>query len=113
MFRSMPTNESPLLNEKARVSRVACVSPWCWIHASARSVTPAVRDRGPAVAPERLRPQAHARRGLAPLVLGAVDHRERAVDDLAVEAVGGKLLPRPVELDVRLEHAVEHGVRRQ
>src|SRR3954451_22901522 len=203
--RSMPTNESPLLNEKARLSRVDRVSLWCWIHASASvrtrltttprprsaafssvvrsrdarqtaiaattpkrndagqpapatrakitapggtataaearidlsaswassfgrrkrrflslsggagfgSVTPAVRDRRSAVAPERLRPQAHARRGLAPLVLGAVDHRERAVDDLAVAPVGGQLLARAVELDVRLEHAVEYGVRRQ
>src|SRR5207302_4341775 len=39
--------------------------------------SPAVRDRRPAVAAERLRPQLHARRSLAALVLGAVDHCDR------------------------------------
>src|SRR4051794_22526412 len=203
--RSMPTNESPLLNEKARLSCADRVSLWCWIHASASvrtrltttprprsaafssvvrsrdarstaiaattpnrndagqpapatrakitapggtataaearidrsaswassfgrrrrrfcsspggagvgSVTPAVGDRRAAVPAERLRPQAHARRRLAALVLGAVDHRERAVDELPVEAVGGQLLARAVQLDVRLEQAVELRVRRQ
>src|SRR5690242_9469959 len=68
---------------------------------------PAVRDRGAAVAAERLRPQLDPRRGLAALVLGAVDHPQRALDDLRVEAVLRELLTRAVELDVRLEHLVE------
>src|SRR6266545_1632501 len=74
---------------------------------------PAVRDRRAAVAAERLRSQPHARGRLAALVLGAVDHRDRALDELGIEAVGRELLARAVELDVRLEDPVEHVVRRQ
>src|SRR5688572_26874276 len=70
---------------------------------------PAVRDRRAAVAAERLRAELHSRRGLAALVLRAVDHRERSVDDVAVEAVLGEFLAGAVELDVRLEHLVELG----
>src|SRR5690349_15036572 len=77
------------------------------------SAAPAVRDREAPVAPEGLRPQLHTGRGLPPLVLGAVDHGERAVDDLGVEAVAREVLPRLVELDVRLEHSVQLGVGRQ
>ena len=50
-------------------------------------VAPAVRDRRPPVAAERLRVQLHAGRGLAALVLGAVDERERPLDHVRVEAV--------------------------
>src|SRR4051794_7348382 len=46
------------------------------------SPPPAVGDRRPPVAAERLRPQAHPRRRLAPLVLGAVDHRDGAFDEI-------------------------------
>src|SRR5712692_4059508 len=72
---------------------------------------PVVCDRRPAVAPERFRPQPHARRRLAALVLGAVDHRDGALHDVGIEPVAGQLLPRAVELDVRLEHAIELRVR--
>src|SRR5712692_4837540 len=74
---------------------------------------PVVCDRRSPVASERLRPQADTRRRLAALVLGTVDHRDGALDDLRVEAVARQLLPRAVELDVRLEHAVELRIRRQ
>ena len=46
------------------------------------STPPAVRDRRPAVAAERLRPQLHARRRLAALVLGPVDERDDLLDDV-------------------------------
>ena len=52
-----------------------------------RLAAPAVRDRRAAVAAERLRPKLDSGRRLAALVLGAVDHRHRALDDVAVEAV--------------------------
>ena len=52
-----------------------------------RSVVPAVGDRRAAVAAEGLRPQLDARWRLAALVLGAVDHRQRAFDDLGLEPV--------------------------
>ena len=55
---------------------------------------PAVRDRQAPVAAERLRAQLHAGRRLPALVLGPVDHRERAVDDLGIEPVAGQLLAR-------------------
>ena len=66
----------------------------------------------------RSRPKAFGRepdagRGLAALVLGPVDQRERALDDVSVEPVGRELLARAVLLDVGLEHAVEGGVGRQ
>src|SRR4029077_19205456 len=77
------------------------------------SGTPAVRDRRAPVAAERLRPERPAGRRLPPLVLGAVDERDRARDDVAVEAVRRELLERAVVLDVRLEHAVELRVRRE
>ena len=54
---------------------------------SKRLAAPAVRDRRAAVAAERLRPQLHSGRRLPSLVLGTVDHRHRALDDVAVEAV--------------------------
>src|SRR5262245_26848024 len=76
------------------------------------SAAPTIRDRQAPVAAERLRAQLHPRRRLPPLVLGAVDHRERAVDDLGVEPVARQVLARLVELDVRLEHPVEILVRR-
>src|SRR5438309_7821774 len=69
--------------------------------------SPVVRDRRPAVAPERLRPQPHSRGRLPALVLGAVDHRDGALHDVGIEPVAGQLLPRAVELDVRLEDAIE------
>src|SRR5581483_11425943 len=78
-----------------------------------RSAGPAVRDRSPPVAAERLRAQLHSRRRLAALVLGAIDHRERALDHVRVESVLRQLLARPVELHVGLEHPVELRVRRQ
>src|SRR5205823_11031485 len=68
---------------------------------------PAVRDRRTAVAPECLRAQLDARWGLAALVLGAVDHRERPLDDVDVEAVLRELFARAVELDVGLQHLVQ------
>src|SRR5207253_10463766 len=74
---------------------------------------PAVGDRRAAVAPERLRPQLDTRRRLAALVLRAVDHPERPLDDVRVEAVLAQLLAGAVELDVRLEHAVELRIRRE
>src|SRR5580765_4007612 len=74
---------------------------------------PAVRDRRAAVAAEGLRAELDAGRRLAPLVLSAVDHRERPVDDVRIEAVLRELLARAVELDVRLEDAVELRVRRK
>ena len=52
------------------------------------STAPAVRDRRPPVAAERLRPQLHARRRLAALVLGAVDQGERPVDGRRVVPLG-------------------------
>src|SRR5207245_6404470 len=52
--------------------------------AAAGLTRPAVRDRCPPVAAERLRPELHAGRGLAALVLRAVDHRERALDDVGI-----------------------------
>src|SRR6476660_9336291 len=55
---------------------------------------PAVGDRRAAVAAEGLRRQANSRRGLPPLVLGAVDQRERALDDVGIEAVLRELLAR-------------------
>ena len=51
------------------------------------STRPAVRDRRAPVAPERLRAELHAGGRLTPLVLGAVDQRERPVDDIRVEPV--------------------------
>ena len=51
------------------------------------SAAPAVRDRHPPVAAEGLRAELHAGRRLAALVLGPVDQRERALDDVRVEAV--------------------------
>src|SRR5262245_50863600 len=77
------------------------------------SAAPLVRDRQAPIAAERLRPKLDPRRSLPALVLGAVDHRQRAVDDLRVEPVSGQVLTRLVELDVGLEHAVEIRVRRQ
>src|SRR6185437_7963795 len=74
---------------------------------------PAVGDRRAAIAAEGLRTQLDARGRLPALVLGSVDHRDRAVDDVGVEAVLGELVAGAVELDVRLEHAVELRVRRQ
>ena len=55
--------------------------------------------------------QLHPGRRLAALVLGAVDERERPLDDVGVELLE-QLLARAVELDVRLEHRVERVVRR-
>src|SRR6059036_3343063 len=54
--------------------------------------SPAVRDRRAPVAAERLRAQLHARRCLPPLVLGTVDHVDRARHDVLVEAVRGELV---------------------
>ena len=48
----------------------------------ADSAAVAVRDRRPPVAAEGLRPQLHAGRRLAPLVLGAVDERDGTLDHL-------------------------------
>src|SRR5439155_1739439 len=71
-------------------------------------------ELGPCIwTPERLGAELDPRRGLAALVLGAVDHRDRTLDYVAVEAVGRELLAGAVLLDVGLEHAVERGVRRQ
>ena len=53
---------------------------------------PAIGDRQPPVAAERLRPELHARRRLAALVLGAVDERDCPLDDVRVEAVRRELL---------------------
>src|SRR5216110_2626985 len=50
---------------------------------------------------------------LAALVLGAVDHRRGAVDDVRVEPQADELVAGAVELDVRLEHGVEHRIWRQ
>src|ERR671922_1458965 len=77
------------------------------------SAAPPVRDRRPAVAAERLRPELHARRRLAPLVFRSVDERDRAVDGVGIEAVGPQVLLRAVVLDVGLEHAVELGIGRE
>src|SRR5919106_2356675 len=74
------------------------------------STAPAIRDRRPPVAAERLRAQLHARRRLAALVLGTVDQRDHLLDDVVVELLE-QLLPRAVELDVRLEHGIEDLVR--
>src|SRR5436309_14834122 len=74
---------------------------------------PAVGDRRAAVAAERLRPQLDAGRRLPALVLGAVDHPDRALDDVLVEPVARQLLERTVVLDVLLEHFVELRIRRQ
>src|SRR5918911_4964169 len=46
---------------------------------------PQIRNRGAAIAAECLRAEADAGRGLAALVLGAVDQRERALDDVGIE----------------------------
>src|SRR5205823_5297600 len=72
---------------------------------------PAVRDRGPPVAAERLRAELHPRRRLAAFVLGPIDEGERALHHLRVELLE-QLLARAVELDVRLENGVERGVDR-
>jgi hypothetical protein len=77
------------------------------------STAPAVRDRRASVAPERLRAELHAGRGLAPLVLGPIDERERPLHDAGIEPVLEQLLARAVELDVRLEDAVERGIGRK
>src|SRR5205823_11270474 len=74
---------------------------------------PAVCYRGAPIAAERLRSQSNSGRGLAALVLGAVDQLEGALDDLGVEAVRRQLLTRAVLLDIGLEDAVELGVGRQ
>src|SRR5438477_3728316 len=57
---------------------------------------PAVRDRRSPVASEGLRAQADTGRRLAALVLGAVDHRDGALDDVRVEAVARQFLPGAV-----------------
>src|SRR5256714_711589 len=77
------------------------------------SAPPAIRDRRPPVTAERLRPQPHPRRRLPPLVLRPVDERDRARDDVRVEAVRAQLVQRAVLLHVGLEHAVQLRVRRQ
>src|SRR2546427_7189768 len=56
-------------------------------HDISHLAAPAVRDRCPPVASEGLRAEADAGRRLAALVLGAVDHRDGALDDVRVEAV--------------------------
>src|SRR5205809_2980546 len=77
------------------------------------SAAPEIRDRQPPVAAERLGAELHPGRRLSALVLGAVDHRERAVDDLGIEPVAGQVLARLIELDVRLENSVELRIGRQ
>src|SRR5919202_999812 len=74
---------------------------------------PAVGNRRSPVAAERLLPQADAGRRLSALVLGAVDQRDGALDDVGIEAVSAQLLRRPVFLDVGGKHFVERGVGRQ
>src|SRR5205807_6946218 len=80
---------------------------------SQRLTAPVVRNRRAAVAAERLRPQLYAGRRLPALVLGAVDHPYRALDDVLVEPVARQFLERTVVLDVLLEHFVELRIRRQ
>src|SRR2546429_6828552 len=77
------------------------------------SAAPAIRDRDAAIPSERLRAQLDAGRRLAPLVLGVGDQCERALHDLLLEAVPRQLLPGAIELDIRLEHAVELRIGRE
>src|SRR5207302_11223626 len=78
-----------------------------------RLAAPAVGDRRAPVAAEGLRCEAYPGWGLAALVLGAVDQRDRPLDHVRVEAVRRELLERAILLDVRLEHAVERVVGRE
>ena len=99
------------LNRDKRASQsaesLACAQP------PGTLIRPAtVRDRRAPVAAERLRAQAHSRRCLPPLVLGPVDHRHGA--STASGSNPSARAPRAsVELDVRLQHLIEEGVRRQ
>src|SRR5713101_7238198 len=86
---------------------------WNACAGSESSTAPTVLNRRAPIAAERLRSQFHARRRLPALVLRPVDHGDCALDDVAIEAVPGQLLQRPVVLDVLLEHLVELRIRRQ
>src|SRR3954466_2376803 len=76
-------------------------------------VAPPVRDRRSAIAAKCLRVDLHAGRRLTAFVLRPVDHRNRVLDDGAVEAVRGELLERAIVFDVLFEYLVELRVGRQ
>src|SRR2546430_5408637 len=78
-----------------------------------RLAAPLVRDRCPAVAAEGLLAEPDTGRRLAALVLGTVDHRHGALDDVRIEAVRAQLLGGAVFLDVGCEDLVEGGIGRQ
>ena len=78
-------------------TRPACISPTIRPSGNVdssrcRSVHVAVRDRHPAVAPERLRRDLDPRGGLAPLVLRPVDHPDDPLDRGAVMSSGHDLV---------------------
>src|SRR5204863_2591157 len=81
------------------------------------SASPAVEipvgDRQAAIPPESLRRDLHTGRRLAALVLRAVDHRDDAVHERSVEALGDELLRRAVLFHVALDDRIELLVRRQ
>src|SRR5215212_8354155 len=74
------------------------------------ALTPVVRDRCAPVAAEGLLAESDSRRSLTALVFRAVDHRDGALDELGVEAVGAQLLGGAILLHVGGEHLVEQGV---
>src|SRR3954467_8062952 len=76
-------------------------------------IAEAVRDRQAAVAAERARRDADARRGLAALVLGLVDHSDDGPDPPRGQPLAHELLGVEVALDVAEQDPVEDVVGRQ
>src|SRR5439155_23813556 len=104
----------PESNQVAGRPGVQRRAPATWLPVlAAGSAAPAVGDGRSPVAPERLGAEPDAGRGLAALVLGAVDQGNGALHDVRVEAVRRQLLERAVLLHVGGEHLVELRVRRQ
>src|SRR3954452_20545230 len=73
-------------------------------------VAESVGDREPPVAPERARRDADAWRGLAPLVLGLVDHPDDPLDLVRRQSLADELLGVEVALDVAEQDRVEDVV---
>src|SRR5665648_485157 len=93
--RGRPNGSNSTRWRRSETSAIRGSSPAS--HSSSSTSAPiAVRNRHPAVAPERLHGDLDAERALAALVLGGVDHADDAPDERLVEARLDDLLPGAV-----------------